>query len=110
MFLASGHYSHYTQFQTDPNAARPAVRLNQLSPYNAPLPSNPDFEEGVLNVNVVLRWEYMLGSIFYLVYTRSQTPTTTLNPGDVGALNVNAVGRAPASDALLAKLSFWWGL
>ena len=69
-----------------------------------------DFEQGVLNVNLVLRWEYMLGSTLYLVYTRAQVPTTVLDPNDVGVLNLGAVGRAPASDAVLAKVSFWWGL
>ena len=112
LFLASGHYSRFTQFQAaDPNAtSHAAIQLAQLTSYNTPLASNPDFEEGVLNVNVVLRWEYRLGSIFYLVYTRSQTPTTTLGASDIGNLNLGAVGKAPASDALLAKLSFWWGL
>ena len=51
----------------------------------------------------------MLGSTLYLVYTRSQTPSTVLNNGDVGGLNLSAVGQAPASDVILAKLSFWWG-
>jgi hypothetical protein len=63
----------------------------------------------VLNINLVLRWEYSLGSILYLVYTRSQVPTTMLGPTDVGTLNLGAVGRAPTSDAILAKASFWWG-
>ena len=61
-------------------------------------------------MNVVLRWEYMLGSTLYLVYTRSQIPTTVLSNGDVGTLNLGAVGKAPASDVILAKLSFWFGV
>ena len=108
LFLASGHYSQFTQFQsTAPGAA---VQLSQLAAYGGPLPYNPDFEQGVLNVNIVLRWEYMLGSTFFLVYTRSQVPSTVLGGSDIGALNLGAVGQAPASDAVLAKVSFWWGL
>ena len=110
LFLASGHYSRFTQYKSDPAGPRPAIELSQLSPYTLPLASNPDFEEGILNVNIVLRWEYMLGSTLYLVYTRSQTPTTVLNNGDIGTLNLGAVGQAPASDVILAKVSFWWGL
>jgi hypothetical protein len=32
-----------------------------------------------------------------------------LDSTETGVLNLGAVGRAPASDAVLAKLSFWWG-
>jgi hypothetical protein len=109
LFLAAGHYSGISQYQSDPTGPRPVVQLGNLTSYGGPLSSNPDFEQGALNVNVVLRWEYTLGSIFYLVYTRAQIPTTVLDPSEVGVLNVGAVGRAPASDAVLAKLSFWWG-
>ena len=71
--------------------------------------TNPDFEQGVLNVNVVLRWEYRLGSIAYLVYTRAQTPATMLLSGEAASLNLGAVRRAPAADVVLVKLSYWWG-
>ena len=110
LFLASGHYSHFTQYQSDPNGPRPAIQLSQLTPYGSPLASNPDFEEGVLNINLVLRWEYMLGSTLYLVYTRSQVPSTVLGNSEVGGLNLGAVGQAPASDVVLAKISFWFGV
>jgi hypothetical protein len=56
--------------------------LRDLVPFGGALPNNPDFQEGVLNVNVVLRWEYRLGSTLFL---------------------------APASDVFLVKLSYWWG-
>ena len=36
--------------------------------------TNPDFEEAAINASVVFRWEYRLGSLLYLVYTRSQIP------------------------------------
>jgi len=109
LFLASGHYSDISQFQTNPTGPRPLVHVTALTPYGGVLPANPDFEQGVLNINVVLRWEYMLGSILYVVYTRAQVPTTVLGATDVGALNLGAIGRAPASDAVLVKVSFWWG-
>jgi hypothetical protein len=97
------------QYRSDPGRARPTVRLQSLSPYLGPPVGNYDFEQGVLNVNVVLRWEYLLGSTLYLVYTRAQVPTTTLGPTEIGTLNLGAVGRAPTSDVILAKVSFWWG-
>ena len=109
LFLASGHYSDYTQYTTSPAGPRPAIRVSDLTPFSGTLASNPDFEQGVLNVNVVLRWEYTLGSTLFLVYTRSQVPTTTLDPNESGALNLGAVGKAPAADIFLAKLTYWWG-
>ncbi len=109
LFLASAHYSNYSEYQSTLTGPRPVVRLEDLRPYAGPVPYNPDFEQGVLNVNVVLRWEYMLGSILYVVYTRAQTPSIVLGTSDVGTLNLGAIGKAPASDALLAKISLWWG-
>jgi hypothetical protein len=109
LFLASGHYTDFTQFNASASGPRPLIHVAQLLPYAASIPSNPDFEQGVLNVNVVLRWEYMLGSTLFLVYTRSQVPTTTLDPNEAGSLNLGAVGKAPASDIFLAKMTYWWG-
>lgn len=108
LFLASGHYFAFSQFQTDPAGPRPAIRVDSLTPGPAP-PTNPDFTRGVLNLNVVLRWEYRLGSLLYLVYTRSQSPSVSLVPGDRGTLDLGAVRKAPATDVVLVKLSYWWG-
>jgi hypothetical protein len=84
------------------------VHLEALQPYGAPLPENPDTLEGILNANVVLRWEYALGSTLFLVYTRSQVPSVTLAPGETGALSFLPVSRAPAADVILVKLSYFW--
>jgi hypothetical protein len=108
LFLASGHYSGFLSYQSDPAGPRPTVRLGDLRP--APPPgSNPDFEQGALNVNVVLRWEWRLGSLLYVVYTRSQVPNVSLGAGEVGALDLGSVRRAPAADVFIVKLSYWWG-
>ena len=106
--LVSGHYTEPASIEVDPAAPKPVVRLVDMRPYVGPL-DNPDFVDGVLNVNVVFRWEYQLGSIAYLVYTRSQAPDVTLNPGEAATLRFSNVGRAPATDVLLLKLSYWWG-
>jgi hypothetical protein len=84
------------------------VHLTDLRPYFAPLYTNPDFEEGVLNLNVVLRWEYTLGSTLFLVYTRSQVPAVTLGAGEAAGLSVASVSRAPAADVVLVKLTYFW--
>jgi hypothetical protein len=85
------------------------VRLNQLQPLLEPLASNPDGQEGALNTNLVLRWEFRSGSLLYLVYTRAQAPTVTLLPEQRARLEVGAVRRAPAADVLLLKIAYWWG-
>jgi hypothetical protein len=108
LFLASGHYSELSAFQSDPAGPRPVVHLDALQPYTGTLATNPDFIEGVLNANVVLRWEYGVGSTLFLVYTRSQVPTVTLLPGETGSLTFTPVSRAPAADVLLLKLTYFW--
>jgi hypothetical protein len=106
LFLASGHYNEFTLFQSPTPGA--VVHLDALRSYAGRLATNPDFEEGVLNMNIVLRWEYMLGSTLFLVYTRSQVPAVLLMPGEAATLNLSSVSRAPAADVVLAKLTYFW--
>jgi hypothetical protein len=106
LFLASGHYDDFSYFQS-PTPGQ-VVRLNALRPYFAALTTNPDFQEGVLNTNVVLRWEYTLGSTLFLVYTRAQVPSVMLSPGETANLSLSSVSRAPAADVILVKLTYFW--
>jgi hypothetical protein len=106
LFLAAGHYSEFSSYT--PNVAHDVVHLDALTPYPLALASNPDFEEGVLNMNVVLRWEYTLGSTLFLVYTRSQVPSVTLAAGEAGSLSFTPVSRAPAADVVLVKMTYFW--
>jgi hypothetical protein len=107
LFLASIHYGPFFVF---PKATyRERVNLSALIPTAAP-PTNPDTEEATLNLNVVLRWEYRLGSTLFLVYTRAQTPTLAV-PADGSAsfeLSPLLHGRA-ADDVILLKLAYWLG-
>jgi len=108
LFLASGHYSSFTSFTPPAGAERPVVRLSALVPASAPA-TNPDFEKAALNVNLVLRWEYRVGSTLFLVYTRSQSPSGTLPLAQPADLHLRALGQAPATDLVLMKVSYWWG-
>jgi hypothetical protein len=108
LFLASGHYSGFMTFVSDPNGPRPLVHLADLRPAPPPF-SNPDFEQAALNANVVLRWEWRLGSLLYVVYQRAQVPNVSLAPGEQGTLDLGSLGRAPAADVFIVKLSYWWG-
>jgi len=99
---------HYDSFFDAPSAPGARVRLADLAPYTGPPILDADNEEAALNMNVVLRWEYRLGSTLFLVYSRSQAPAVALMPGEAAGLRVADVGRVPAIDMLLVKLSFWW--
>jgi hypothetical protein len=109
LFLAAQHYSDFSSFESSPTGARPVIHLSALHPYTMPLTFNPDVEDAALNANVVLRWELLLGSTLFVVYTHSQSPNFTLNPGEVGRLSFSALGRAPSADILLLKLAYWIG-
>jgi hypothetical protein len=107
LFLASKHYTDFSSFRGGGGIA-PRVRLADLQS-SAPPTLNPDFEEGSLNINVVLRWEYRLGSTLFFVYTRSQVPNVTLLSDQEATLDLGAIRSAPAADVLLLKLTYWWG-
>ncbi len=88
-----------------PTDLQPAARTTAV---NA-LGSNPDYRDVALNVNVVLRWEYRLGSTLFLVYTRSQTERAVdaaeLAPATLRPL---ALGLGPTTDTMMVKWSYWW--
>lgn len=104
LFLAGGHYYDFQR----PRAPSRVIELGLLGP-GAPPPQNPDFSEAAFLGNVVLRWEYALGSTLFLVYTRTQAPRIELLPGQRGTLDLGGVGRAPATDTFLVKLSHFFG-
>jgi hypothetical protein len=102
VFLASVHYDGFST-----SSAR-VVHLDDL--VAAPPPStNPDLEDAVLNVNLVLRWEWRLGSTLYAVYTRSQIPSVSLAPAEGARLDLGTALRGPAADVFLLKCSLWSG-
>ncbi len=107
MFLAR---IRYTAGFTAPytSGAREVVRLAALTPAALPA-STPNSDDATLNLNVVLRWEYHLGSTLFLVYTRAQNPV--LMPSlDGSGFQVRPLwqGRASA-DFIMLKLAYWWG-
>jgi hypothetical protein len=110
LFLAARHYESPSRYDGG-GAFRGKVHLGDLQP----LPSfpggvTPDREEAVLNVNAVLRWEFRLGSVFYLVYTRAQSPLLPIGPGQTPGLDPGSlVGNRGATDVVLAKVSYWFG-
>jgi len=105
LFLTAEHYDSFFYAPRGPGVR---VRLADLTPYSGGQILDADYEEAALNMNVVLRWEYRLGSTLFLVYSRSQAPAVGLAPGEPAALRAGDVTRVPAIDMILVKLSFWW--
>ncbi|MHB1844265.1 MAG: DUF5916 domain-containing protein, partial [Deltaproteobacteria bacterium] len=90
------------------------VLLSDLVPASPP-PVSPNFAAVDLNVNLVLRWEYRLGSVLYVVYSRTaqNSPNAPLGPSqDVDTVEPRtfySVNQGPAVDIFLVKLSYWFG-
>jgi hypothetical protein len=70
---------------------------------------NADFNEAILNANVLLRWEYIPGSTLYLVWTQARS-------GDSGDYSSGFGPRfrdtfaLPHEDVLVLKVSYWFPL
>jgi hypothetical protein len=106
---------HYTRFFSAPNIApHERIDLASLVPV---APSDPrlvltesDTETSTLNVNVVLRWEFRLGSVAYLVYTRAQTPVLTPSVNGATSLDLRPILHGSAAiDVLMLKVVYWFG-
>ena len=108
IFLATKRFSDPSQLRIADGAFRAQIRIADLQPIG-PWPIS-NTRQAVLNVNAVLRWEYRLGSIIYLVYTRAQSPNLTLVPGEIPRLSPGPLGgNRGSTDALMLKASYWWG-
>ncbi|WP_257459350.1 carbohydrate binding family 9 domain-containing protein [Archangium lipolyticum] len=107
LFTTYGAYGTYYEGVSD--AARTPIRFSSLRPVEHE--NTDDFHDVGLNLNVVLRWEYRLGSTLYVVYSRGQQrlpvadgvrPPHTLMPHGLLA--------GAANDALLVKWTWYWGV
>jgi hypothetical protein len=109
-FLATENYYDYAHFTAPATGPRPSVTLSELeSAPGAPPSVVPDFERASLAINVVLRWEYRLGSTLYLLYARSQNPNVALEPFQTPRIDPYVLRNAPATDVLMVKLAYWIG-
>jgi hypothetical protein len=68
--------------------------------------NNPDFNFKSLRGNVVLRWEFLPGSVFFLVWTHDKT--NFAHPGDFSfGRDFRNLWSTGANNILLAKVSYW---
>jgi hypothetical protein len=102
-------FSTYNDFGATYAAAPTGGRIDVDDLVAAPLPPgapDPDFRDASLNLNVVLRWEYRLGSTLFLVYTRSQEEPEGVEPGT--SLAPQSLGSGITTDTILLKWTYWW--
>ena len=68
-----------------------------------------DERQTVLNASVVFRWEYLPGSVLFLVYSHGQSGAPAwLSPSGNPRIDLASVGRVPASDVFLLKLTYFF--
>lgn len=107
LFSAYGVYGPF--FEGTSNAEREPLRHASLLPVERV--DDASFHDVALNVNMVLRWEYRLGSTLFLVYSRSQqglpTPDGVQAPATI--MPRSLLG-GPASDVLMLKWSAYWSV
>jgi hypothetical protein len=106
-FLAAGHFAELHALATVSGQRIRIVDLSTAAAVGTGLATTPDFEEAALNLNVVFRWEYSLGSTLFLVYSRSQVPELG-NISTPASLQLRALGARASADVILLKLSYWW--
>ena len=101
-------FGRYGPFYAAVSQGKP-IRISDLVPVE--YSSDPSFHSPALNLNLVLRWEYRLGSTLTLVYAHSQSalPPRPGEPIPATLLPVR-LGPGPATDFLELKWSYWWSL
>lgn len=104
--------SHYSDFAVGSARAGERLDLDQLTLSSRPgSVDDPDFHEAAFNLNVVLRWEYRLGSTLYLVYSRNQQ-VLGVAPGQEPTSGILPLrlGPGPAVDTFQVKWSYFFDL
>ncbi|HSN91107.1 MAG TPA: DUF5916 domain-containing protein [Anaeromyxobacteraceae bacterium] len=102
-------FTTYRSFATTYAAVPAAGRIEGNALVPAPLPpglDDPDFRDAALNLNLVLRWEYRLGSTLFVVYTRSEAQPDGVPPEP--SLAPPSPGNGAATDTFLVKWTYWW--
>lgn len=123
-FIASAGYSRFQEVVA-PRAATPANRLRPIvatfdsstQRYEVDVDGNgtPDYSfanpavnEKDFNATMVLRWEFRPGSAFFLVWTQQRNASASDGSYQLGR-DLRRLFTEPATNVLLAKVSYWWG-
>lgn len=113
-FVSSGEYRRFLEVRRSkpgPIAAervtRDSIGVYRVDPGtdSSVAFGDPAFSERVLNLNLVLRWEFLPGSTAFLVWTEERR-NQSRGPFDLGR-DLHRLVNAPATDALQLKVSYW---
>lgn len=102
VLLAKGGYANFKRL-TGPDE-RPDYDFLHSAYYR-----NADFNQKVLNANVVFRWEYLAGSTLYFVWTQARFGDNGLFERNLSDNFADAF-KLPMDNVLLLKLNYWWSL
>jgi Domain of unknown function (DUF5916) len=113
LFAAGVAYGDTLRADAAPGKA--TVRLSGLGPPfgSEPTPDKLDDRQAGLNVNLILRWEWRLGSTIYLVYAHQTSADFTPSPGGLdfrGELGGFTSDAATHGDTFLVKIDFFKAL
>ena len=77
----------------------------------AELEENPDFSRRSLRSNLVLRWEYRPGSVFFLVWSQSRSKDLDRDDPDLAPWRGAHRSFTDSGDSIfLVKFNYWWGV
>jgi hypothetical protein len=104
LFVAGGHYGQTIAGVASGRGSQ--LAFHDFRPTLMPPDDAPDFRDGAINVNLVLRWEFRPGSTILGVYTHTQGQTDydPLNEG-FGRPSFTRFDQGPGTDLFLIKLS-----
>jgi hypothetical protein len=124
-FVSSGRYDGYAQV-ADPTASRVAGQFESFGPERSRIDETtvsldvngdgasdvdldrPDFTVLSFRSNVVLRWEYSLGSTIFLVWQHGRAGDSGDGRFTLGG-HLDDLWHAQASNVLMAKVNYWLG-
>jgi hypothetical protein len=103
LFLAGGHYGQTVAAVAAGKGTR--LPLSAFRPTLMPSGDAPDFRNGAINLNIVLRWEFRPGSTLLGVYTHAQTQTSFDAAEGFGRPSITRFSGGAGTDLFLLKLS-----
>lgn len=103
LFVAGGHYGATTAAVG--NGKGSSLPFSAFRPTLMPGDDAPDFRNGAINVNVVLRWEFLPGSTLLGVYTHQQAQTGYDPAEGFGRPSLTKFAGGAGTDLFLLKLS-----
>jgi len=97
MLLANGQYEMFR-------------RLIGTSSFESfPYQGDPNFNDQVFNMNLVIRWEYLPGSTIFLVWSQARENTNQMVDASFSE-NVETMFSTPGGNVFLLKVSYWFNL